>query len=440
VAEAQLLAPLVVDPVGLVEDEQPRPVTRVDLVEHVLDRARHGDHLVLVDRRVDHVDDQVGEARLLKRRAERVDELMRQLADEADRVGQQVRPAVEPHRARVRVERVEQPVAHADLRAGERVQKRRLAGVRVTGERDLRQVPALALGAHDGTRALALPQLAPQRGDPVSRETAVGLELRLARAAGADAALAAAGAEALEVRPQAAHPREVVLELGQLDLELALRALRVAGEDVEDDRGAVDDRDPELLLEVAALARRELVVDRDQVRIGALGLLLDLVELARAEVRVRVRRLTVLHRLADRRDAGRAQQLAQLGEIVALLEGADRERALLGAAGGAAVGRARLGLSSVPGAFHGLPSSLEAPARPRRRRRQRLAMTANAGRGVPFASMSDESQTAFGRERMSHATISARCAEATFSAWRHQATAPPGTAAARALPLRGRRT
>src|SRR3954464_1217730 len=101
--------------------------------------------------------------------------------------GRGVRRAVEPHRARVRVERVEQPVAHADLRAGERVQKRRLAGVRVTGERDLRQGAALALGAHDGTRALDLPQLAPQRGDPVSRETAVGLELRLARAAGADA-------------------------------------------------------------------------------------------------------------------------------------------------------------------------------------------------------------------------------------------------------------
>ena len=70
-----------------------------------------------------------------------------------------------------------------------------------------------------------------QRGDPVARQPAVGLDLRLARAPGADAA-----AEPLEVRPQAAHPREVVLELRQLDLELALGAVGVGGEDVEDDR------------------------------------------------------------------------------------------------------------------------------------------------------------------------------------------------------------
>jgi hypothetical protein len=61
----------------------------------------------------------------------------------------------------------------------------------------------------------------------------------------------------------------------------------------------------------------------------------------------------VLDDLAHRRDAGGEQQLAQLGEVVALLEGADREGALLRAAGGPAVGGARLGLSSVSAAFHG---------------------------------------------------------------------------------------
>ena len=75
--------------------------------------------------------------------------------------------------------------------------------------------------------------------------------------------------EPLEVRPQAAHPREVVLELRELDLELALGAVRVRGEDVEDDRRAVDHRDPERRLEVALLARRELVVAGDEVRVGA---------------------------------------------------------------------------------------------------------------------------------------------------------------------------
>ena len=81
-------------------------------------------------------------ARLLQRRAERVDELVGQLADEADGVGQQVVAPAEPPAARRRVERVEQPVAHADLGARERVEQRRLAGVRVADERDLGQLRA----------------------------------------------------------------------------------------------------------------------------------------------------------------------------------------------------------------------------------------------------------------------------------------------------------
>ena len=84
------------------------------------------------------MEDQVGPPRLLQRRAEGVDELVGQLADEADGVGEQVGAAAEAQRARRRVERVEEAVAHADLGAGERVEQRRLAGVGVAGERDRR--------------------------------------------------------------------------------------------------------------------------------------------------------------------------------------------------------------------------------------------------------------------------------------------------------------
>ena len=68
--------------------------------------------------------------------------------------------------------------------------------------------------------------------------------------------------------PQPAHAREVVLELGELDLELALGRVGVVGEDVEDDRRAVDHRHAERLLEVALLARRQLVVAGDQVGVA----------------------------------------------------------------------------------------------------------------------------------------------------------------------------
>ena len=147
--------------------------------------------------------------------------------------------AAEPHRARRRVERVEEPVLDADVGAGERVEQRRLARVRVAGERD-RGRPARSRSARIVSREPSTSlELALERGDAVAREPAVGLDLRLARSARADAA-----AEPLEVRPQAAHAREVVLELRELDLQLALGAVRVPGEDVEDHARTVDDGQP----------------------------------------------------------------------------------------------------------------------------------------------------------------------------------------------------
>ena len=62
-----------------------------------------------------------------------------------------------------------------------------------------------------------------------------------------------------------AHPRQVVLELRELDLELALGADGVLGEDVEDQLRAVDDARRERVLERALLGRVELVVDDEHV-------------------------------------------------------------------------------------------------------------------------------------------------------------------------------
>ena len=112
---------------------------------------------------VDDVQQQVGALGLLERGGERVDELMRQLADEADGVGHQVRAAVQAERARRRVEGVEEPVADADLGAGQRVQQRRLAGVRVARQRDRGQVRPLALGALGGAGGPDVVEPAAQR-------------------------------------------------------------------------------------------------------------------------------------------------------------------------------------------------------------------------------------------------------------------------------------
>ncbi len=88
---------------------------------------------------------------------EPLDELMRQTADEADGVGDEVAPAVGLEAARRRVERLEEPVFDRDVGAGQGVQERRLADVRVARQRDRGRLGALPLLAP--RRALALDRL-----------------------------------------------------------------------------------------------------------------------------------------------------------------------------------------------------------------------------------------------------------------------------------------
>ena len=137
------------------------------------------------------------------------------------------------------------------------------------------------------------------------------------------------------MRPEAAHAGHVVFELGQLDLELALGRVGVVGEDVEDHRGAVDHRHPERRLEVALLARRQLVVAGDQVGAGGGDFLFDLGQAAAAEIAVGVGFRPLLGRGGDGGDARGQQQLLQLGQRLALLaavDDADRQRSLARAA------------------------------------------------------------------------------------------------------------
>ena len=92
--------------------------------------------------------------------------------------------------------------------------------------------------------------------------TAVDFELRFARTARADATglLREPGA-------RTAQPRQAVAQLRQFDLRLALLAVRVLGEDVEDHRGAIERGAAEQLLEIELLRRSELVVEDDGVAV-----------------------------------------------------------------------------------------------------------------------------------------------------------------------------
>ncbi len=104
--------------------------------------------------RVDDVEQQVGVGGLLERRAEGGEQVLRQLADEADGVGDHHLALLgEAQAARARVERGEQLVLGEHVGAGQRVEQRALAGVGVADDRDHRH-------AEPGARAAALLALA----------------------------------------------------------------------------------------------------------------------------------------------------------------------------------------------------------------------------------------------------------------------------------------
>ena len=78
----------------------------------------------------------------------------------------------------------------------------------------------------------------------------------------------------------------------------------MAGEDVQDELGAVKDATGESGLEVAQLGGSEVVVKEDEVSLGGGGDAGDLLDLALADERGRVGTLAALHDFGNDRGAG----------------------------------------------------------------------------------------------------------------------------------------
>ena len=265
---------------------------------------------------VDHVQDQVGVGDLLQRRAERLDELVRQVPDEPDGVAHRVDAAVAGLGASGgRVERREQGVLDEDTRVGEPVEQRGLAGVGVAGDRDARDLVAPTARPLGVARGPHVRQLPTQLGDAGVDAAAVGLDLGLTGTTATDAAALRADAPAGLARQVAAPAAETLLhvvELGQLDLRLALLALRVLGEDVEDQRGPVDDLDLDLVLEVPQLARRQLAVADHRVGSAGPDDLAETLDLAAADVG---RGVGAVAALVERVEHLGARRLGEQGEL-----------------------------------------------------------------------------------------------------------------------------
>jgi hypothetical protein len=164
------------------------------------------------------------------------------------------------------------------------------------------------------------------RGDA----SAIDFELRLTGSTRADARALLA-----ELVAAAAQARQAVAQLRELHLHHALLALRVLGEDVEDQRGAVDHVDLEQLLEVALLRGAELVVEHDEIDVEGVADHLQLLRLAGADVGGGIGPVATLQHQLDgigTRGVGERGELLERrlrGIRVAQAEaGADEERTL----------------------------------------------------------------------------------------------------------------
>ena len=141
----------------------------------------------------------------------------------------------------------------------------------------------------------------------------VEFDLLLARAAG----LAQAATLPFKVGPAAHQPRRQVVELCELDLQLAFAALRTLRKDLEDQRRAIDHLDLERALEVALLRRAQRDVEHGEAGIGRLERSSEFLDLATTEEERRVRRLAARAQApSDRQACGRRKLREFLEGIV----------------------------------------------------------------------------------------------------------------------------
>ncbi len=169
---------------------------------------------------------------------------MRQIADKADGVREHGgAAATEFDLAGAGDEGGKEAIIGVGTAGGEGVEEGGFAGVGVADEAD-GEVFAFSFEDLAAFAGLDLAEAFAEIVAAILHEAAVDFELLFAWAAGADAARAtcAAGADdAFEVGPHAADAWVGVFELGEFDLELCFGGGGAAGEDIEDEFGAVDD-------------------------------------------------------------------------------------------------------------------------------------------------------------------------------------------------------
>ncbi len=139
----------------------------------------------------------------------------------------------------------------------------------------------------------------------------VGFQLGFARAAQADTALLS-----LEVGPAADQAGGEVAQLGQFHLQFAFVGLGPLGEDIEDQRGAVEHPALAGFFDVAFLDGRQRLADQDEIGRTVLDPRSQFLDLAAADVKTGVRAVARGRDDADDVRTRRAREFLELVEGV----------------------------------------------------------------------------------------------------------------------------
>ena len=275
-------------------------------------------NLGVVRGNVDNMQDQGGFGYFLKRRAEGLNQRGGQITDETDGIAQENTSARgQSDGADGGVERGEHFRVGEDGGGGQPVEKRRLPSVGIASQRDRGDRDGVALAAMEGAAPAYALQIALQFGDADTDAAAVGFELGFTGSAGADAA-----AQAGQRGTLAGQPGQQILELRQFHLEAPFSGARPAGEDVEDELGAIDDpcgsatgRDSGL--DIALLGGSEVVIDDDDIGFEGFGKLADFFDFAFAEKRGGIGMGADLKGFTDDDRAGAEGEFFQFGKGLA---------------------------------------------------------------------------------------------------------------------------
>ena len=254
------------------------------------------------------MEQQVGVFQLLQGRVEGVHQMVRQLGNEANGIGKN-NVQILGHRKLPGggIQRIKQPVIGRDPRPCQLIQKGGFACVGIAHNRHHRHGvfhPVLPLDAADLPHLL---QLRFQPVDPLPDVAAVRFQLGLTGATGADAAALSGKAGA-----HTGKPGQQIFILSQFHLQAALLGLGPLGEDVQNQRAAVQHRHADDLLQRPDIAGRQLIIENNHSGRSGFHQHFNFQCLALTDKRMRIGGMAVLQHLTGTEAACGLQQGFQL--------------------------------------------------------------------------------------------------------------------------------